>query len=61
MEEGEPVKVSVDSRIMLDAAFFRKMNPNYARPQPEELVKKRTEDDGYLEMYSESLKKRTLD
>ncbi len=61
MEEGEPVKVSVDSRIMLDAAFFRKMNPNYARPQPGELVKKRTEDDGYLEMYSEPSKKRTLD
>ena len=29
MEDREPVKVSVDSRVMLDAAFFRKMNPNY--------------------------------
>ena len=46
---------------MLDAAFFRKMNPNYARPQPKELVKKRTEDDGYLKMYLEPSKKRTLD
>ena len=60
MKEGEPVKISVDSRIMLDATFFRKMNPNYARPQPQELVKKRTEDDGYLGLYSESSKKRAL-
>ena len=61
MEEGEPIKVSINSRVMLDTAFFRKMNPNYARPQPEELVKKRTEGDEYLDMYSESSKKRTLD
>ena len=40
MEDGEPVKVSVDSRVMLDAAFFRKMNPNYTGPQPYELVRK---------------------
>jgi hypothetical protein len=27
------VKVSVDSRVMIDASFFREMNPNYARPK----------------------------
>jgi hypothetical protein len=32
MDEGEVVKVSVDSRIMIDAAFFWKMKPNYIRP-----------------------------
>ena len=27
----EQVKISVDSRIMIDAVFFRRMNPNYLR------------------------------
>jgi hypothetical protein len=26
------VEVRIDSRIMVDAAYFRKMNPNYFRP-----------------------------
>ena len=54
MKEREAVKVSVDSRIMLDAAFFRKMNPNYIRPQPDELVKKKADDDDYFENFPES-------
>jgi hypothetical protein len=29
---GEPVAMSISSRIMVDAAQFRKINPNYARP-----------------------------
>lgn len=33
MYEGEPVTVSVDSRVMVDADFFWKMNPNYSRPR----------------------------
>jgi hypothetical protein len=33
INKNEVVKVSVDSRVMLDAAFFREMNPNYARPK----------------------------
>jgi hypothetical protein len=32
MREGEPVEVRIDCRIMVDAACFRKMNPNYFRP-----------------------------
>ena len=32
MEDGAPVKVFIDSRIMIDAKFFKKMNPNYSRP-----------------------------
>ena len=32
MEEGEPSRFSVNGRIMVDAAFFRKVNPNYSRP-----------------------------
>lgn len=61
MKEGEPVKVSVDSRVMLDATFFRKMNPNYTRPQPDELVKRHTSDARFFELCSDSPKKRSLD
>ncbi|CZR69933.1 uncharacterized protein PAC_19834 [Phialocephala subalpina] len=30
---GEPVKFFVDSRVMIDADFFWKINPNYTRPR----------------------------
>ncbi|OJD25638.1 hypothetical protein ACJ73_02991 [Blastomyces percursus] len=30
---GEIVQISINSRIMVDPAFFRQMNPNYARPR----------------------------
>ena len=33
VKKEEAVKHSVDSRIMIDAAFFRRMNPNYTRPK----------------------------
>ena len=61
MKEGEAFAVSVDSRVMLDAAFFRKMNPNYTRPQPNELVKEKTESDRFIEMFSESSSEGSLD
>jgi hypothetical protein len=32
MEEGEAARFSVSGRIMVDAAFFRKVNPTYSRP-----------------------------
>ena len=37
MEDGAPVKVSINSRIMIDAEFFKKINPNYSRPKVIEL------------------------
>lgn len=61
MKEREPIKVSVDSRIILDAAFFMKMNPNYTRPQPDELVKSKTDNDGFFEIFSEPSSERGLD
>lgn len=61
MKEREAVKVSVDSRVMLDAAFFRKMNPNYTRPQPDELVKRKTDDNGFFEIFPEPTSERTFD
>jgi hypothetical protein len=36
VKEKEKVKRSVSSRVMLGAAFFRQMNPNYAQPKIEQ-------------------------
>jgi hypothetical protein len=33
MDEGDPVRLSVDSRVIIDPDFFWKMNPNYSRPR----------------------------
>ncbi|KAG4427614.1 hypothetical protein IFR05_016902 [Cadophora sp. M221] len=33
MDDGDLIRVTVDSRIMIDADFFWKMNPNYSRPR----------------------------
>jgi len=32
MEKGRPVEVSINSRIVVDAAYFKETNPNYKRP-----------------------------
>ena len=32
MQDNKPIQVSVDGRIMVDAMFFREINPNYTRP-----------------------------
>jgi hypothetical protein len=39
VEKGEYVEVPVNSRIMVDVAYFRKINPNYARPRVNELAR----------------------
>lgn len=39
MDRGNPVKISVNGRIVIDAAFFRELNPNYTRPRIDELGK----------------------
>ena len=31
MHDGDTVRFPVNSRIMIDAAFFQKVNPNYSR------------------------------
>lgn len=61
MKEREVIKISVDSRIMLDTAFFRKMNPNYIRSQFDELVKKKVDDNDYFENFLESFKDQVKD
>lgn len=41
MRDNLQIKQNVDSRIMLDAAFFRHMNPNYGQPKIEKYSLKR--------------------
>ena len=59
MKDGDAITVSVDSRVILDASFFRKMNPKYSRPQPDELVKK-TDDDRWAGILGSSSEGRSL-
>jgi hypothetical protein len=33
MDDGDAVRLSVDSRVVIDPDFFWKMNPNYSRPR----------------------------
>ena len=60
MGKGEAVKVSVDSRVILDTTFLRKMNPNYVRPQPNKLVKKMIDKDNWGEIFLESFSEGSL-
>jgi hypothetical protein len=36
MQDDIAIRVPVDSRVIIDPAFFRKINPNYSRPQVSE-------------------------
>lgn len=48
IEKGDYVEVPVDSRVMVDVAYFRKVNPNYARPQVNELARPSSSDGIYI-------------
>ena len=48
IEKGDYVEVPVDSRIMVDVAYFRKVNPNYARPQVNELARTSSSNSIYI-------------
>ncbi|KAL8671532.1 MAG: hypothetical protein Q9168_003977 [Polycauliona sp. 1 TL-2023] len=53
LEKGDYVEVPVDSRIMVDVAYFRKVNPNYARPQVNELARS-SSSDGFWILWSDT-------
>lgn len=38
MNKGKPIKVNINSRVAVDAAFFHEMQPNYARPSLRDLA-----------------------
>ena len=48
MKKNRPVKLFVNSRIIVDAAYFREANPNYAKASVDESNKKSSSDDGWL-------------
>lgn len=45
MRNGEPVQVKVNSRVTINAAFFRQTNPNYARPSIDRPTKQNADVD----------------
>jgi hypothetical protein len=49
--DGNVVKLAVNSRIMVDAAFFRKINPNYSRPRVSEVEDTKSENYGYFDLF----------
>jgi len=53
LEKGDYIEVPVDSRIMIDIAYFRKVNPNYARPQVNELARS-SSSDGFWTLWSDT-------
>lgn len=48
---GEPVATSISSRIIVDAAQFRKINPNYARPSLIRAANSRRHDSNSIELW----------
>lgn len=48
MKKNRPVKLFVNSRIMVDAAYFREANPNYAKASINESEKERSSGNGWI-------------
>jgi hypothetical protein len=51
MKKGEPVILSVNSRIIVDAAFFRQINSNYTRPSIASAAKMRPGDPAFIDLW----------
>ncbi len=47
MHNGESVQFKVNSRVTIDAAFFRQINPNYARPSIDKQATQKLNDDAF--------------
>ena len=48
IEDGDYIQEPVDSRIMVDASCFRKVNPNYVRPHINELARPRSSNGWFI-------------
>ena len=48
IEDGDYIQEPVDSRIMVDASYFRKVNPNYIRPHINELARPRSSNGWFI-------------
>lgn len=51
IENRDYVQVPVDSRIMVDVSYFRKVNPNYIRPHINELARPSPSNGFYVSFY----------
>ncbi|KAK3168005.1 hypothetical protein OEA41_004451 [Lepraria neglecta] len=54
IEEGEYIEVPVDSRIMVNMAYFCKINPNYTRPHINELARPSSSNSTYILFFSDT-------
>lgn len=57
-EMGDYTQVPVESRIMVDVAYFRKVNPNYVRPRINELAQSTR---SYFDMVPDAVKSKGLE
>jgi hypothetical protein len=57
MKKNHPVKLLVNSRIMVDAIYFREANPNYARASIDELDKESSSLSGWTILGSDDSEK----
>jgi hypothetical protein len=51
VKDGEPVILSVNSRIIVDAAFFRQINPNYTRPSITSAAETRSGNPAFINLW----------
>jgi hypothetical protein len=47
IKKDQPVKLFVNSRIMVDAAYFREANPNYAKASIKDSERERSSNNGW--------------
>jgi len=63
IEKGDYIEVPVDSRIMVDVAYFRKANPNYIRPHINALARPNSSDGFFIfsDTEADAVKSSSLD
>ncbi|KAI9695805.1 MAG: hypothetical protein M1836_006071 [Candelina mexicana] len=60
MRKGQPIKVPVNSWVMIDAVYFQEANPNYTRPHINKSGKRDSTDIGGIMFWSgDDLKKQS--
>lgn len=52
MRKGQPIKVPVNSRVMIDAVYFQEANPNHTGPRISELGERDSTDIGGISFWS---------
>ena len=48
MRKGQPIKVPINGRLMIDVIYFREANPNYTRPRINESIKHESSDGAWI-------------